>query len=136
MPQSFFRSLGGLGQGIGFALGEKLAAPSRPVVLVVGDGSFLYNPVAIEVLNNKMYRGMMQGHVHHYRMASPGQCGRAAGKVAIEAALCLAVCGRQGRTDVAMSGDHMMAHEARGFVASLRHHRLKDCFVFFPDALG
>jgi len=28
MPQSFFRSLGWLGQGIGFALGEKLAAPS------------------------------------------------------------------------------------------------------------
>jgi acetolactate synthase I/II/III large subunit len=79
-PQSFFRSWGGLGQGIGFALGVKLAAPSRPVMLVVGDGSFLYNPivqalgaskqhnlpVTIVVLNNKMYRAMMQGHVKHY----------------------------------------------------------------------
>jgi acetolactate synthase-1/2/3 large subunit len=80
MPQSFFRSWGGLGQGIGFALGVKLAAPSRPVMLVVGDGSFLYNPivqalgaskqhnlpVTVVVLNNKMYRAMMQGHVKHY----------------------------------------------------------------------
>ena len=80
MPQSFFRSWGGLGQGIGFALGVKLAAPARPVVLVVGDGSFLYNPIVqalgaskqhqlpitIVVLNNRMYRAMMQGHVKHY----------------------------------------------------------------------
>jgi acetolactate synthase I/II/III large subunit len=80
MPQSFFRTWGGLGQGIGFALGVKLAAPSRPVVLVVGDGSFLYNPIVqafgaskqhclpitIVVLNNKMYRAMMQGHVKYY----------------------------------------------------------------------
>lgn len=80
MPQSFFRGSGGLGQGIGLALGVKLAAPSRPVVLIVGDGSFLYNPIiqalgaskqhalpiTIVVLNNKMYRAMMQGHVHHY----------------------------------------------------------------------
>jgi acetolactate synthase-1/2/3 large subunit len=80
MPQSFFRGSGGLGQGIGLALGIKLAAPSRPVVLIVGDGTFLYNPIVqalgaskqhnlpitIVVLNNKMYRAMMQGHVHHY----------------------------------------------------------------------
>jgi len=79
-PQSFFRGSGGLGQGIGLALGVKLAAPTRPVVLIVGDGSFLYNPIiqalgaskqhglpiTIVVLNNKMYRAMMQGHIHHY----------------------------------------------------------------------
>jgi acetolactate synthase-1/2/3 large subunit len=80
MPQSFFRGSGGLGQGIGTALGIKLAAPKRPVVLLVGDGSFLYNPIiqalgasqrhelpiTIVVLNNKKYEAMRKGHVHHY----------------------------------------------------------------------
>jgi acetolactate synthase I/II/III large subunit len=79
-PQSFFRGSGGLGQGIGTALGIKLAAPQRPVVLLVGDGSFLYNPIIqalgaskrhelpiiIIVLNNKKYEAMRKGHVHHY----------------------------------------------------------------------
>jgi acetolactate synthase-1/2/3 large subunit len=80
MPQSFFRGSGGLGQGIGTALGIKLAAPARPVALLVGDGSFLYNPIIqalgaskrhdlpiiIVVLNNKKYEAMRKGHVHHY----------------------------------------------------------------------
>jgi acetolactate synthase I/II/III large subunit len=80
MPQSFFRGSGGLGQGIGTALGIKLAAPERPVVLLIGDGSFLYNPIIqalgaskrhelpiiIVVLNNKKYEAMRKGHVHHY----------------------------------------------------------------------
>ena len=79
-PQSFFRGSGGLGQGIGTALGIKLAARSRPVVLIVGDGSFLYNPIiqalgaskrhdlpiTIIVMNNKKYEAMRKGHVHHY----------------------------------------------------------------------
>jgi thiamine pyrophosphate-dependent acetolactate synthase large subunit-like protein len=79
-PQSFFRGSGGLGQGIGTALGIKLAARTRPVVLLVGDGSFLYNPIiqalgaskrhelpiTIIVLNNKKYEAMRKGHVHHY----------------------------------------------------------------------
>ena len=79
-PQSFFRGSGGLGQGIGTALGIKLAAPRRPVALLVGDGSFLYNPIiqalgaskrhelpiVIVVLNNKKYEAMRKGHVHHY----------------------------------------------------------------------
>src|SRR5262245_1132667 len=80
MPQSFFRGSGGLGQGIGTALGIKLAAPARPVVLIIGDGSFLYNPIVqalgaskqhklpilIIVMNNKKYAAMRMGHVHHY----------------------------------------------------------------------
>ena len=80
MPQSFFRGSGGLGQGIGTALGIKLASRERPVVLLVGDGSFLYNPIiqalgasqrhdlpiAIVIFNNKKYAAMRQGHVHHY----------------------------------------------------------------------
>ena len=80
-PQSFFRVTGGaLGQGIGAALGAKLAARDRPVVLFVGDGSFLYNPViqalgasktydlpiVIVVCNNKKYEAMRKGHVIYY----------------------------------------------------------------------
>src|SRR6185295_10303621 len=79
-PQSFFRGSGGLGQGIGTALGIKLAAKERPVVLLIGDGSFLYNPIVqalgaskmhnlpitIIVCNNKKYEAMRKGHVHHY----------------------------------------------------------------------
>ncbi len=79
-PQSFFRGFGGLGQGIGTALGVKLAAPERPVALLVGDGGFLYNPltqalgasrqhnlpILIVVFNNKGYMAMQKGHVHHY----------------------------------------------------------------------
>jgi acetolactate synthase-1/2/3 large subunit len=80
VPQSFFRGSGGLGQGIGTALGLKLAAPKRPVALLIGDGSFLYNPIVqalgaskrhalpimIVILNNKKYEAMRKGHVHHY----------------------------------------------------------------------
>jgi acetolactate synthase I/II/III large subunit len=80
MPQSFFRGSGGLGQGIGTALGIKLAARSRPVALLIGDGSFLYNPIVqalgaskqhdlpilLIVMNNKKYEAMRMGHVHHY----------------------------------------------------------------------
>jgi acetolactate synthase I/II/III large subunit len=79
-PQSYFRVGGGLGQGTGFALGTKLAAPKRPVVLLVGDGSFLYNPIVqafgaskggdlpiiMIVFNNGKYRAMQGGHLHHY----------------------------------------------------------------------
>ncbi len=79
-PQSFFRGFGGLGQGLGTALGVKLAAKQRPVALLVGDGGFLYNPVIqalgatkqhdlpilIVIFNNKGYMAMQKGHVHHY----------------------------------------------------------------------
>ena len=79
-PQSFFRGFGGLGQGLGTALGVKLAARQRPVALLVGDGGFLYNPVIqalgaskqhdlpilIVIFNNKGYMAMQKGHVHHY----------------------------------------------------------------------
>ena len=79
-PHSFFRGFGGLGQGLGIALGMKLAAHKRPVTLLIGDGGFLYNPVIqalgasknhnlpilIVVFNNKGYMAMQKGHVHHY----------------------------------------------------------------------
>ena len=80
-PQSFFRVTGGaLGQGIGAALGAKLAARDKVVALFVGDGSFLYNPIIqalgasktydlpilIVVCNNGRYEAMRKGHVLYY----------------------------------------------------------------------
>jgi acetolactate synthase I/II/III large subunit len=79
-PQSFFRGFGGLGQGLGTALGVKLASRERPVALLIGDGGFLYNPVIqalgaskqhdipilIVIFNNKAYGAMEKGHIHHY----------------------------------------------------------------------
>jgi len=45
-PGAFFEaSYGGLGMGLGTALGVKNAHPDRPVVLTIGDGSFYYNAV-------------------------------------------------------------------------------------------
>lgn len=41
----FESSYGGLGMGLGTALGVKHALPDRPVVLAIGDGSFYYNAV-------------------------------------------------------------------------------------------
>ena len=45
-PQSYFaRITGGLGVGLSYALGVKLALPDRPVFALVGDGAFHYNAV-------------------------------------------------------------------------------------------
>jgi acetolactate synthase-1/2/3 large subunit len=72
---------GGLGQGIGVALGAKLAlGPDRMAVLTVGDGSWLYNPVPaglmaareqnlpllVVVFNNGQYASMRGNHVREY----------------------------------------------------------------------
>jgi thiamine pyrophosphate-dependent acetolactate synthase large subunit-like protein len=79
-PQSYYRCNGGLGQGIGLALGTKLAAKDRLVVSVIGDGSFLYNPLAqalalsmhaklpvlIVVFNNNGYEAMKKDHHRYY----------------------------------------------------------------------
>ncbi len=44
-PGSYFTgSIGGLGTGLATALGVKAAAPKRPVVCLIGDGSFNYDP--------------------------------------------------------------------------------------------
>jgi acetolactate synthase-1/2/3 large subunit len=44
-PGSYFTGcVGGLGTGLGTALGVKAAAPKRPVVCLIGDGSFNYDP--------------------------------------------------------------------------------------------
>ncbi|MGD0794137.1 MAG: thiamine pyrophosphate-dependent enzyme [Dehalococcoidales bacterium] len=67
---------GGLGVGLGAALGVKLANPLRPVILLIGDGAFNYNPVLaglglgqeynlpilIIILNNGGYMAMKKGY--------------------------------------------------------------------------
>ena len=79
-PQSYMRPAGGLGQGLGIALGAKLAAPERPVTALIGDGSFLYNPITqslgvaresslpilIVVFNNASYAAMKSLHHSFY----------------------------------------------------------------------
>ena len=74
------RAGGWLGQGLGVALGVKLGLPHRPVAALLGDGSFLYNPVVqalgasrdaglpvlVVVLYNRQYRAMQVGHLHHF----------------------------------------------------------------------
>lgn len=79
-PQTFFRAPSGLGQGLGYALGVKLALPDRAVAVTIGDGSFMYNPVVptlaladqldlpmlILVFNNSQYAVMKHFHKRFY----------------------------------------------------------------------
>lgn len=80
-PKGYFKlSSGGLGQGIGLALGARLAEPERTVALTVGDGSFMYNPVTqalalsrhrglpvlIVIFNNGGYASMRNEHHAFY----------------------------------------------------------------------
>ena len=79
-PQCFYTVGGGLGQGTGIALGVKMAAGKRPVVLFIGDGAFLYNPITqalgasrqhnlpilIIVCNNVKYSAMQRNHMEYY----------------------------------------------------------------------
>ena len=79
-PQSYFRTPSGLGQGLGIALGIKLANPDRPVVSIIGDGAFLYNPITqslgiskeanlpimIVIFNNRGYNAMRNNQRSYY----------------------------------------------------------------------
>lgn len=79
-PKSYFRCAGGLGQGVGIALGLKLAEPERLAVPIVGDGTFMYGPVIqslalshqaklpilIIIFNNHGYLGMKLDHRRAY----------------------------------------------------------------------
>lgn len=69
----------GLGQGLGIALGVKLARPGKKVIALVGDGTFNYNPVQaafgasqeynlplmIIIFNNQSYAAM-KGYEKYY----------------------------------------------------------------------
>jgi acetolactate synthase-1/2/3 large subunit len=49
-PGCFFSGFtGGLGTGLGTALGVKIARPDRPVIALIGDGAFNYNPVMADL---------------------------------------------------------------------------------------
>ncbi|HEU5422139.1 MAG TPA: thiamine pyrophosphate-requiring protein, partial [Nitrolancea sp.] len=80
-PGSWFVSGGsGLGWGLGGALGVKLARPDRPVLALVGDGSFVFGaplaalwamqlqqaPVLIVIYNNTCYNATKQPLVANY----------------------------------------------------------------------
>jgi acetolactate synthase-1/2/3 large subunit len=80
-PGQFFSgAVGGLGTGLGTALGVKSAAPQRPVIVLIGDGAFNYNPVLaalgfcqefrmpvmIVILNNHGYLSQKRGVPLHY----------------------------------------------------------------------
>jgi acetolactate synthase-1/2/3 large subunit len=79
-PGSLFTRQGGLGQGLGLSLGVKLANPERPVVTLIGDGGFLYNPVLASlgaareyelpilavIFNNQKYAAMQGMHLKMY----------------------------------------------------------------------
>ncbi|MGH7834083.1 MAG: thiamine pyrophosphate-dependent enzyme, partial [Candidatus Binatia bacterium] len=80
-PGSFFAgSIGGLGTGLGTALGVKAAAPKRPVVCLIGDGAFNYDPalaalgvchehrmpILIVMFNNSGYLSQKSGVPKYY----------------------------------------------------------------------
>jgi thiamine pyrophosphate-dependent acetolactate synthase large subunit-like protein len=80
-PGRFFEaSHGGLGTGLGEALGVKAAAPDRTVVALIGDGALNYNPVLaafgasqehrlpilVVVFNNSGYLSQKAGIPQHY----------------------------------------------------------------------
>jgi acetolactate synthase-1/2/3 large subunit len=79
-PQSYLSVRAGLGQGLGVALGVKLARRDRPVVALIGDGAFLYSPtlpclgfardenlpIMIVIYNNKGYRAMRDSQLAFY----------------------------------------------------------------------
>ncbi|MEC7490838.1 MAG: thiamine pyrophosphate-dependent enzyme [Pseudomonadota bacterium] len=79
-PQSLYTRQGGLGQGLGLSLGIKLAKPESPVVTLIGDGAFLYNPVLQSlgasrdfglpimavIFNNDKYAAMQGMHLKMY----------------------------------------------------------------------
>ena len=79
-PQSYLAMRNGLGQGIGVALGVKLARRDRPVVALIGDGAFLYNPtipcfgfareaklpILIVIFNNRGYRSMRDSQLAYF----------------------------------------------------------------------
>ena len=88
-PQTYYKTNGGLGQGLGLALGVKLAKRDQPVVALMGDGGFLYNPVTqcfgvaceanlpfLTVLyNNGGYEAMRGNHLAYYPDGDAAQSG-------------------------------------------------------------
>ncbi len=89
-PMSHFgRITGGLGVGLGYALGVKLAMKDRPVFTLIGDGAFHYNPVpsclglaqeydlpiAVVLFNNGRYRSMERSLLKYFPSGSAHKTG-------------------------------------------------------------
>jgi len=89
-PMSYIgRVTGGLGVGLSYALGAKLAMRKKPVVALLGDGAFHYNPVAaclglsqeydlpivVILFNNQRYLSMERGLLKYF----PNGAGKRAG---------------------------------------------------------
>ena len=85
-PGSFFAGcIGGLGTGTGTALGVKAAFPKRPVLCLIGDGAFNYDPglaalgvcqehqlpIMIVLYNNYGYHSQKSGVPRSSRMDLP-----------------------------------------------------------------
>jgi acetolactate synthase-1/2/3 large subunit len=79
--QSYFaRITGGLGVGLSYALGVKLAMPDRPVFALIGDGAFHYNavpsclgvaeeyglPIHVVIFNNGRYLSMETSLIKYF----------------------------------------------------------------------
>ena len=76
----FARITGGLGVGLSYALGVKLARPERPVFALIGDGAFHYNavpaclgvaeeyglPIHVVVFNNGRYLSMETSLIKYF----------------------------------------------------------------------
>ena len=89
-PMSYFaRGTGGLGVGLSYALGVKLAIKDRPVFVLLGDGAFHYNPIpaclglaqeynspiGIILFNNGGYRSMERGLLRYFPSGSAKRTG-------------------------------------------------------------
>jgi acetolactate synthase-1/2/3 large subunit len=87
--QRYFHPPGGLGVGLGMALGIALARPRQPVVALMGDGSFLYNPIVpslgaacehklpimIVLFDNGSYASMKRSHLAFYPQGAAASAG-------------------------------------------------------------
>lgn len=93
-PGGFYEaSFGGLGMGLGVALGVKYAQPERTVVATIGDGAFHYNPVVasfgasqelglpflVVLFDNAGYLSQKTDVITYYPQGSAVQTGRFAG---------------------------------------------------------
>ena len=93
-PGSLFEaSYGGLGVGLGLALGAKYAHPQRTVVCTIGDGAFHYNPVGasfgaaqehklpflVVLFNNSGYLSQKRDVSNYYPNGAAARAGRVIG---------------------------------------------------------
>jgi len=86
-------SYGGLGVGLGLALGVKCAQPDRTVIVTIGDGAFHYNPVVgsfgaaqehglpvfVVLMNNAGYLSQKMDVFNTYPQGHAAKAGRAIG---------------------------------------------------------